>query len=90
MKFAFEVLTNPGDNAKFLAEMRIEKNEKVWGPDGWWGLWLTFWLYPGRRWREWLWGHTNEPEKDSHVWQVRLCGCEITWQTTAKRRGGYT
>lgn len=90
MLFEGEIFTNPGPNAKFFAEARIEKNERVWSFNGWWGLWLTFWLYPRRRWREWLWGYENSLEIGNRVFQVRLCGFEITWQTVAKQVKGYT
>ncbi len=90
MKLEFEILVNPGENAKFLAEMRIEQNNRVWSPEGWWGLWFTFWLYPRRKWREWLWDYENSLEHGSRLWQIMLCGFQITWQTVAKQRGGHT
>lgn len=89
MKFEFEVTPNPGTNAKFVTEVRFEKNAPVWGSEDWWGLWLTFWLYPRRLWREWLWGYENSVEDRCRVLKARLCGFEATRQTTKGQAHAY-
>jgi hypothetical protein len=76
-----EIKVNPGENALFVAEVKVEKNSNV--TPNWWGLWLAWWLYPMRRWREWLWGWEVVCEGGWFTWHASLLGFEINWQ---KRR----
>ena len=72
-----EIEVNPAPGARFVAEMRLEKNKHV--IPGWWGLWFGWWLYRGR-WKHWLYGWEHDSEGDWYTWQVRLLGFAVCWQ----------
>lgn len=78
MIVSLEIRTNPGPIALFVAEVRFEKSRVI--PPKWWGLWLSWWLYKPKYWREWLWAWEVVREGSWRTWQVRLLGFEINWQ----------
>ncbi len=80
MRISAEILTNPGQKTLFLAEMRIEKAGRVSAYKPWWGLWLSWWLYKPKYWREWLWEYEVVRDGGWFTWRVRLLGFEINWQ----------
>lgn len=84
MIISAEIEVNPGVNALFVAEVKVEKNQNM--TPNWWGLWLAWWLYPARRWRDWLWGWEVVRDAGWFTWQMRLLGFEINWQL---RKGRY-
>lgn len=79
-----EIRTMPGEKTLLLAELRIEKDEFTGSRKGWWGFWVSFWLYKPRYWREMAWGLTWNSEERWRTRAVRLLGFEITWQRKAK------
>jgi hypothetical protein len=81
MRIITEIEVNPGPEALFVAEIKVEKNANV-TPE-WWGLWFGWWLYRGR-WKHWLYGWEIVNDGGWWTWQARLLGFEINWQ----RRGG--
>jgi hypothetical protein len=87
MIVSFETTVNPGEKARFLAEMRIEKSKDVYHPKGkaWWALWLGWWLLTSDRWRRWLWTWEVHDAKGMwFTWSVMVLGFEVTWQWRRK------
>lgn len=82
MRITAELQTNPGRKILFLAELRIEKNIQVTAK--WWGLWLGWWLYKPKHWREWLWEWRIVRDGGWFTVEVRLLGFTFDWQ-----RKGY-
>ena len=73
-----EVTVRPGENALFVAEVKLEKGHCI--GNEWWGLWLGWWLFPWREWRSWLWHVETYTGEAWFTWEVRVCGFEVTWQ----------
>ncbi len=86
MNLGLEFTLNPGKNALFVAEARIARSRNVYDQNRvWWALWLSWWLYPWRKRREWFW--TWEKHDEGGRWYTRnvmLCGFEINWQWRRK------
>ena len=73
-----ETQVNPGPNALFMFELKVEKSEDI--TPGWWGLWFGFWLYPARLWREQLWIWDRGNNEGWATWRLGVLGFEINWQ----------
>ena len=84
MKIEAEIQTMPGEKTLLVVELRIEKDEVPVIHRGWWGIWLTFWLFKPRYWREMLWQWTWNSEERWRIRAIRLLGFEITWQRKTK------
>jgi len=77
---SIEISTNPGPHALFVTELRIEKGAAVNPRSMWWGIWLGWWLFPLRDWREWLFEQEYINEGQWHTLMVRLLGFELNLQ----------
>lgn len=88
MLLSIEIATNPGPRALFVAELRIEKKASINLRHAWWGIWLGWWLFPVRDWREWLfaWEYTND--KRWHTLMCRVVGFELNLQLWRKKTYG--
>ena len=84
MNFEFRARTNPGDVALFVAEVRMEIG-RLYGTRRWAGLWLTYWVYRPKFWRDWLWHLEGDNEGSWRTFQVRLLGFEVTLQLWRKQ-----
>ncbi len=82
MRITGEIEANPGWTTLFVAEIRFEKSETI--NKGWWGFWISWWLYKPAYWRIWLWSWENFHDEDWHTWEARLLGFEINWQRRLK------
>ncbi len=81
MIISVEILRNPGPNALFVAEVKLEKSAAITSNvSNWWGLWFGWWLFPARLWKHWLYGWERTNDGGWFTWQVRLLGFEINWQ----------
>ena len=94
MILSAEIEVNPGENALFVAEVKLEKNVNM--TPNWWGLWVGWWLYPARLWQDWLWTWGVVRNDGWFTFQMRLLGFEINWQlrraspaAQAARKGRY-
>ncbi len=85
MIFTLEVATNPGPRAWFVTEVRVESTAPYQPRHPWWGLWLGWWLYPLRDWREWLWTWEHSREGRWHIFLVRVAGFEFNWQRWSRK-----
>jgi len=84
MLIAAEISTNPGPNTLFVAELRIESCQIHNSRHAWWGLWLAWWLYKPREWRDWLYGWEYSNGEKWHTVLIRVCGFEINLQLRRK------
>jgi len=80
MLVAVEISTNPGPRALFVTELRIEKGAVINPRSMWWGLWLGWWLFPLREWREWLWAFEYTNEGRWRTLMGRVVGFELNLQ----------
>lgn len=86
MRIEAEIRTMPGEKTLLVTELRIEKDEPTNSLLSWWGLWLTFWLFKPRYWREMGWELTWNEEERWRTRAIRLLGFEITWQRKTRVR----
>jgi hypothetical protein len=85
MNLEFVVGTSPGSKTWLITELRLEFGQIDTGKT-WAGLWLTYWVFKPKFWREWLWEFEKTNESRWRVFKVRFLGLEITLQ---HRRGQY-
>lgn len=78
MVFEFELATCPGPRTLFLVEMRLERHQRN-AYDAWM-LWLTWWMFRPKYWRDWLWDYESSDDGTWRVWKVRFLGFEFCWQ----------
>ena len=82
MKLRFEVETNPGENAWFVAEVKLANREFIYSEKRWWGIGGSFWIFKPKLWKEWL-CHTDIALNDEgwSTFNIRLCGFEMLLET---------
>lgn len=88
MLISVEISTNPGPYALFVVEARIEKGMIRNPRHAWWGIWLGWWFFPFREWREWLWAWEYTDDKYWHTLLVRVAGFELNLQLRRKQSYG--
>ena len=89
MNIEFEVTRNPGEHALFVTQVQFERCKDIYHPQdkAWWSLRLTWWLFPRRRFRRWLWSWHKHDDKGMWYTLTLMClGFEITWQWRRKSR----
>lgn len=78
MHIKAEITVNPSPKTVFLTELRIERWKHP--APGWWSLWLSFWVFKPKWWRDMLWDFTWVKNNNWVQREIRLLGFEITWQ----------
>jgi len=85
MDISLNITLNPGEDALFVTEARIERSRNIYDQNKvWWALWISWWLYSWRKRREWFWTWEKVDEGVWYTWSIMLLGFEINWQWRRK------
>lgn len=72
--------TTPGEKTLFLTEAIFQYGE-ILSHSPYKSLWLTWWIYRPKFWKEMLWNFKNQTEDGWRVFTVELLGFELTYQS---------